>query len=151
MTDDTQKIEKPIIESIRDFIQKKILTNGERLNIEFLGNEPTQYVIEEIPCTTVLTEDIDGSSSRQYKFNFASREYFGQEARQNIENSKFYENFARLLEECTANDDLPELTGGRQSTKIKALSSGYVYSTTPDLDKAKYQIQCILEYDQDAL
>lgn len=151
MAEDTQTIEKPIIESIRDFIQKKILTNGERLNVEFLGSEPTQYVIEEVPCTTTLIPYIDGSSYRQYKFNFASREYFSQEARQNIENSKFYENFARLLEECTEKDDLPTLDGGRQAVLIKALSSGYVFSTTPDLDKAKYQIQCVLEYNQDAL
>lgn len=142
---------KPIIESIRDFIQEWLLNNGERLNVEFLGEEPIQYVIEEVPCNIIMEKNIDGSSSRQYKFNFASREYFSQEARQNINNSRFYENFARLLEECSNKGDLPKLEGGRQATKIEALSSGYVFSTTPNLDKAKYQIQCVLEYDQDAV
>ena len=144
-------IETPIAESIKQFIEKVLLKNGERLNIEFLGKEPTQYAIEEIPCPTILNEYIDGSSERQYKFNFASREYFSQEVRQNIENCKFYENFARLLEECTKNDNLPELDGGRIATEIKAVSSGYVFSTAPNLDKAKYQIQCVLIYDQEAL
>lgn len=142
--------EKGIIEAIREFIKTcPLIDKDNKINVDYLGNEPIEYSIDPIPTTRVLSTNIDGTSTRQQLFNFSSREYYSKEVAQNIANSKFYEDFAQWLENQTDKNILPELGNGRMATIIEANTSGYLYSTTTGLNNAKYNIQCRLEYDQE--
>ena len=139
-----------IIESVKNYILTcPLLKELKRLNIDFLPEDPNTYSIETVPAQEILKTYLDGSTERQFVFVFAARCSYNEEVRNNIENSGFYEEFAKWLEEKTEKDYLPKLTGGRTASKIEAMSSGYLYDIAGGLDNARYQIQCRLIYDKE--
>jgi len=134
-----------IIEKIREyFLDCPILDEYARLNIDFLGVEPTQYTIEGQPVNPVIQKYVDGGVLKQYVFVFGSREYYGADVLQNIENSGFYEQFSSWLDEQSEKGNLPKLEGGKKALKIEALTTGYLFNASED--NARYQIQCRLIY-----
>jgi len=134
-----------IIEKIREyFLSCPILDEYARLNIDFLGVEPTQYTIEGQPVDPVIQKYVDGGILKQYVFVFGSREYYGADVLQNIENSGFYERFSNWLDEQSEKGNLPKLEGGKKALKIEALTTGYLFNASED--NARYQIQCRLIY-----
>jgi len=116
--------------------------------VEFLGNEPTEYSITEVPTQNIITQYLDGTTERRLLFNFSSREYYGREIAQNIANSNFYKNFADWLEQKTKAGELPIISDNIKVNSIKALSSGYLFQVSNGLDNAKYNIQCEMLYTQ---
>lgn len=134
-----------IIEKIREyFLNCPILDEYARLNIDFLGVEPTQYTIEGQPVNPVIQKYVDGGALKQYVFVFGSREYYGADVLQNIENSGFFERFAEWVEEQSEKENLPELEGNKQAISMEVLTSGYLFSASED--NARYQIQMRLIY-----
>ena len=81
---------------------------------------------------------------KQEEFIFCSRESYGGNVFENLENINFYENFVSWLEEKNRTGDLPILDGNREVEKIEILTPGYAFQT--DVDKARYQIQLRLIY-----
>lgn len=140
-----------IIESIRNFIEDCPFLPEFRqaVNAEYLGEEAGSYMIEATPVEPIIKRYMDGSSVRQFAFVFASREYFGQDAMENIANSGFYEHFADWLETCTLSGILPEMEEKKTAKKIMAATTGYVFNA--DETKAMYQIQCKLIYFQERM
>lgn len=134
-----------IIDSIRTFIAKcPLLDMYARLNVDFLGAEATEYTIDSVPTTEVIRQYVDGGALKQYVFVFGSREYYGSDVLQNIENSGFYEQFAGWLEEKTNKGELPDLKGNKKAVKIEATTSGYLFDNTEE--NARYQLQGRLIY-----
>lgn len=117
-----------------------------RINVDYLDEEPTSYSIEETPCEPIIKKYIGGDSKRQYQFIFTSRESYGADVLQNIDNCGFYEDFAQWLEDETIKGNLLKLDSGKECIKIEAMSTGYAFQT--DVDKARYQIQCRIVYLQ---
>lgn len=138
-----------IVESIRDYIKEcpYLSDFNKGINVNYLGSEDASYCIEEIPGKPIIKKYIDGSSVRRFQFVFASKEAYGQDVLQNIDNSCFYENFAKWLEEETKKNNLPRLEVGKQSQSIKANTTGYLFNA--EMDRASYQIQCELIYFQE--
>lgn len=140
-----KKVINIIIDKIREFIAKcPLLEEYARLNVDFLGPNATEYTINSIPTDEVLKEYVDGGKLKQYVFVFGSREFYGPDVLQNIENSGFYEKFSDWLEEKTELGELPLLEGNKESNSIEAISSGYLLSATEDT--GQYQIQIRLVY-----
>lgn len=136
---------KPIIESLRDyFMNCPILVELARLNVDYLGVEPTNYTIDGVPIDTTVKKYTDGAKVKQYAFVFASREFYGSDVIQNIENSGFYEKLTEWLEEQTKSKKLPELSGNKEALKIETTTSGYLFQTSED--SARYQLQGRLLY-----
>src|SRR5699024_1670470 len=115
-----------------------------RLNIDYLGVNPTEYTIDSVPTTEIVKEYVDGGAIKQFVFVFGSREYYGPDALQNIENSGFYEQFADWLEEQTREGNLPVLEGNKEPIKIEATTTGYLFDASEE--NGRYQIQCRLIY-----
>ena len=139
-----------IIESVKNFILTcPCLTELAAVNVDFLPDSPDTYSIEEVPTNAVIQTYLDGSQERQFVFVFASRFYYSDETRNNIENSGFYEDFSDWLDEQTLNGNLPVMREGLTPTKIEAVSSGYLFDISGDLSNARYQIQCRLIYDKE--
>lgn len=138
-----------IIESIRNFIETCPFLDDFRqaVNVEFLGENAKSYMLESTPVEPLVKRYMDGSSVMQYAFVFASREYYGPDVMENIENSGFYEHFAQWLDECTLDGNLPVMEDDKTAKKITATTTGYVFNT--DETKAMYQIQCKLIYFQE--
>ena len=139
-----------IIESVKNFILTcPYLAELAAVNVDFLPDSPDTYSIEEVPTSSVIRTYLDGSQERQYVFVFASRFYYSDETKNNIENSGFYEDFSDWLDEQSQNGNLPIMRDGLTPTKIEAISSGYLFDISGDLSNARYQIQCRLIYDKE--
>ena len=141
-----------IIESVRDFIAEcPYLEKLLRIHVDFLPARETAYSIEEMPVQTIVAQNVDGSTRRQFSFVFAAQLAYSDEARNNIDNSGFYESFADWLERCTAGGKLPTLPQGMTAEAIEAQSCGYLFDAASDLRIARYQIQCRLLYEREAI
>lgn len=139
-----------IIESVKNFILTcPYLEELKTLNVDFLPESPDTYSIEEVPVNAVIQTYVDGTQERQFVFVFASRFYYSDEVKQNIENSGFYEDFSDWLDEQTEKGNLPIMRAGYTPSKIEAMSSGYLFDISGDLSNARYQIQCRLIYDKE--
>lgn len=139
-----------IIESVKNFILTcPCFAELAAVNVDFLPDSTDTYSIEEVPVNSVLRTYLDGTQERQFVFVFASRFYYSDETRNNIENSGFYEDFSDWLDEQTINGNLPILREGLTPSKIEAISSGYLFDVSGDLSNARYQIQCRLIYDKE--
>lgn len=139
--------EKPIIESVRDFLSEcPLLEEYTSLLVDRLEDGIAAYSIEPVPCQPIVKRYIDGTTLRRYEFHLASREAYTQEVLDQINSSAFYERFARWLELCSTHKELPVLDGPRLSINIEALTPGYL--AVADETKARYVIQCALTYMQ---
>lgn len=135
-----------LIEAIRKYISELdcMATFDNAININYLSGEIDSFSIEEVPTEPVLKRYVNGSSIRQLQFVFCSREPYGAEILQNIENSSFYEDFANEIEEKNDKDILPELENGLEARSIEVRSTGYTVDVTEDT--SMYQINLNLKY-----
>ena len=138
-----------ILETIKEFIKSCPIIDGGKIRAEYLGKEYGEYSIEVIPGDPIVKYYLDGSSERQFTFAFGSREYYGEDDIENINNSGLYESFAAWMEKMSFEEKLPELGDGKTARKIEALTPGYIFSE--EGDSARYQIQCRLTYFQEAI
>lgn len=137
------------VEAIREIIKQCPYLDEfyKGIGVDYLGGNTAYYSIESVPSETVLKKDIVGNTKRQYLFNFASRQAYGEEVRKNLDNIGFYEHFSDWLEQFSDTGKFPELEEGKEAIKIEAITSGYVFDT--ELSKARYQIQCRFLYYQE--
>lgn len=142
-----------IIESVRKFIKTcphlVEYCGAVRVNVDYLSENPTTYSIEAVPVNPILKKYINGDTVRQFVFVFCSRESYGEDVRNNIDNCGFYENFSNWLEECTLESKLPILDEDMEAWGIECLTSGYAFDT--NADNARYQIQVKLKYFKKAI
>ena len=135
-----------LIKSIRNFIKEcpHLDEFYKSIGVDYLNDEVTSYMIEPVPAEPVLKRYINGDCKKQYLFVFASKEAYGPDVRENINNIGFYEDFAEWLDGCTENGDLPDLGGEKEALSISAQTTGYLFDAS--VDKAQYRIQCRLIY-----
>lgn len=137
-----------IIDGLRDYIRKcphlDTFNNAIRVNVNYLAPNADTYSIEEVPTEPILKQYINGDSIRQYGFIFTSREPYGADVLQNIDNSGFYERFSEWVETQNNKEIFPILDGGLEPLEIKVTSTGYAFAVTEDT--AQFQIQMRLKY-----
>lgn len=137
-----------IIENIRNFIKKcpylEEFEGAVRIGVDYLDKETTNYSIEKVPCNPIIKKYVDSSCKKQELFIFSSRESYGQDVFNNIDNINFYEKFAEWIEEMNIKGELPLLDNKKEAEKLEVTSNGYAFAT--DIDKARYQIQLRLIY-----
>lgn len=137
-----------IIKALRDYIRNcpylETFNNAIRVNVNYLEPDADTYSIEEVPIEPIVKKYVNGDSIRQYAFIFTSREPYGIDVLQNIDNSGFYEKFADWIENQNNKDILPLLDSGLEPLEIKVTSTGYAFAVTEDT--AQFQIQLRLKY-----
>lgn len=134
-----------MISKIRQyFFDLGIIDENSNINVDFLSNKPIEYVIEPIPMEPVIRQYADGSSLRQFVFQFGSREYFGADVIQNMKNTEFYEDFSELIEDNNKKGVLPKINGIQS---IECLNNGTI--NEDNTDNAKYVIQMRITYYKD--
>ena len=126
------------------FFDLGIIDGNSNINVDFLSNEPIQYVIEPIPAEPIIKAYKDGGSLRQFVFQFGSREYFGADVIQNMANTEFYEDFSALIEDNNKKGVLPKINGIQS---IECLNNGTI--NEDNTDNAKYVIQMRITYYKD--
>ena len=135
-----------LIDSIRTFISSCPFMQDWRVNVDYLG-DAMEYSIDPLPCDPIIQRNTDGGAKKQYQFAFTSKEEYDQDARINIENSGFYEQFAEWLESRSFAGELPDLETGKSPVRIETMNSGYLYDV--DGENARYRIECRLIYSQE--
>lgn len=134
-----------MIDKLRNyFFELGIIDGNSNINVDFLSNEPIQYVIEPIPVEPIIKAYKDGGSLRQFVFQFGSREYFGADVIQNMKNTEFYEEFSALIEDNNKKGVLPKIDGIQS---IECLSNGTI--NEDNTNNAKYVIQMRITYYKD--
>lgn len=137
-----------IIKALRDYIRTcphlDTFNNAIKVNVNYLEGSPDTYSIEEVPIDPIVKKYVNGDSIRQYAFIFTSREPYGIDVLQNIDNSGFYEKFADWIEDNNNKDILPLLDNGLEPLKIEVTSTGYAFAVSEDT--AQYQINLRLKY-----
>lgn len=134
-----------MIDKLRNyFFELGIIDGNSNINVDFLSNEPIQYVIEPIPVEPIIKAYKDGGSLRQFVFQFGSREYYGADVIQNMKNTEFYEDFSALIEDNNRKGVLPEIDGIQS---IECLSNGTI--NEDNTNNAKYVIQMRITYYKD--
>lgn len=133
-----------MIEKIRKYLIENGIVDEEcRVNVDFLGENPTEFAIIPIAVNPILKKYIDGSSLRQYQFQLISCSYYGADVLQNMANSKFYEELYDKIE--TFNDEgvLPDIKG---IESIECLNNGAILDVTTNT--ARYSIQMKITYEK---
>ena len=134
-----------MIDKLRNyFFELGIIDGNSNINVDFLSNEPIQYVIEPIPVEPIIKAYKDGGSLRQFVFQFGSREYYGADVIQNMKNTEFYEDFSALIEDNNRKGVLPKIDGIQS---IECLSNGTI--NEDNTSNAKYVIQMRITYYRD--
>ena len=135
-----------LIDSIRTFITTCPFMQDWRVNVDYLG-DAMEYSIDPLPCDPVIQKYVDGGSKKQFQFAFTCKEEYDQDARINIENSGFYQQFEEWLESKSFAGELPALEAGKSPVRIETMNSGYLYDV--DGENARYRIECRLIYTQE--
>lgn len=133
-----------MIEKIRKYlIENKIVDENCRVNVDFLGENPTEFAIVPISVNPIVKKYIDGSSLRQYQFQLISCNDYGADVMQNMANSKFYEDLYELIETNNDNGILPDIDG---IESIECLNNGAILNVTTNT--ARYSIQMKITYEK---
>jgi hypothetical protein len=132
-----------MIEEIRDYFNEhvQLASEFENILVDFLGDEAITYTIEPVPVEPILRQYTDGSSLRQYVFQFGSREYYDSGVAQNIANLDFYEEFSNNIEDNNRKGILPDIEGIQS---IECLTPGTIQNVQDGT--AKYIIQMRITY-----
>lgn len=137
-----------IIDALRNYIRNcphlDTFNNAIKVNVNYLEGNPDTYSIEEVPINPIVRKYVNGDSIRQYAFIFTSRESYGIDVLQNIDNSGFYEKFADWIENNNDKGIFPLLDNGLEPLAIEVTSTGYAFAVTEDT--AQFQIQLRLKY-----
>lgn len=132
-----------LVEKIRLYLDQHttLAREFENILIDFLDKEAITYTIEPIPVDYVVTNYTDGSSLRQFVFQFSSREYYDESVAQQISNLGFYEKFQNEIEKNNNSRILPDIDGIQT---IECLNYGTIQDTQSGT--AKYGIQMRITY-----
>lgn len=122
-------------------IDNKIIDENYRINVDFLGESPTEFAIVPIPIDPILEKHVDGSSLRQYQFQLISCNDYGADVIQNMANSQFYEDLYDLIESNNKKEKFPDING---IDSIECLNNGAILDATTNT--ARYSIQMRITY-----
>lgn len=111
------------------------------LSVDYLTDKATSYSLEAGIADPWIRHYTDGGGIKQYNFNFTSREEYGPDTIQNIENLDFYTYLSERIEALNRARITPDVPG---ASRVEVLTNGYIMDVTPDA--AKYQIQLRLVY-----
>lgn len=137
-----------IVESLSEYFLDCPLLKDGYFHVDFLGPDPVEYTLEVLTCDPIVKRYVNGDTLRRYLFAFGSREYYGADRVQNIENIAFYEALSDWVEEQNRLENFPELPGELAPEELRAVSSGYLFDET--MESARYQIQIELIYYKEA-
>lgn len=134
--------EKAIIDEVREYIAKcPHLKEFAELNVEYLLDKVNTYSINENAGYDPVLNKFFIGSERQFLFTFDSKLHWNEDIQNNIDNSKFFENFRKWLETNNNKKIFPNIDG---IYEIGATTNGYILAT--NANEAIYRIQCYLNY-----
>ena len=136
-----------IIDGVRAWLKTyEGLADG-RLSVDFLPEDAKSYSVDTIPTTEIVTRYLDGSSIRQFLFCISSREFYGDNITQNVDNQAFYEGLSAWLERKGRLRQFPNIGADRTVRSVEISSTAYPF-IVDEHGTARYQLQLRLTYYQ---
>lgn len=134
-----------MIEQVRNYISNcPHLKEFTEINVDYLVDKATAYSLNEgVSYNPVISKDIIGNEECQFQFSFDAKLFWNDEIANNIDNSKFFNNFSEWLRENNKNKIFPKIDG-IEIQSISAITNGYLFAT--NADEAIYRISCIMYY-----
>jgi len=136
------------VEHLRHWLRQcPVLSAGNHFRVDYMAEEPVEYSLISVPSSiayrkNVLGEDVP-QDNQTVNFIFATRETWGGDEAQNIENFGFYQDIIAWIVDRNNAHDFPRINDG-VVTAIKPTLSQYV--SAPGTDSARYQIQIAVDY-----
>lgn len=137
-----------IIEGLTDYFLQCPLLKAGVFRVNALGSEPVEYALESAITSPVVQTYVDGSSIRQYQFNFNSREAYSMDRIMAVQAESFYEEFCNWVEEQNVIGNLPAMPEGCEAQTLTVLAPGFMLDAT--MENAFYQVQMNLQYFKEA-
>lgn len=129
------------------FLQCPLLKDGV-FRVNALGSDPVEYALESAITSPILKKYVNGSSVRQYQFNFNSKEAYSMDRIMAIRNEGFYEDFCNWVEGQSMAGNLPEMPEGCEAQELTVLAPGFMLDAS--MENAFYQVQLQLKYFKEA-
>lgn len=134
--------ETALIDKVREYIAKcPYLKEYSELNVNYLTDKVNTYSVNENSGYNPIVEKYLLDKDMQFLFTFDSKLYWNEDVQNNIDNSKFFTNFKKWLENNNTNKMFPQIAG---IYEIGATTDGYILTT--NANEAIYRIQCYLKY-----
>lgn len=133
---------KPIIESIREYIMGCPLLEGKTVHIDYAGSTD-EYSVKAVGKELVYKKYTDGTVLKQYSFILASKMSRGTEVDAGIGGNGFYQKFEEWVESNNENDVYPVLDN-HIPVRVDVITNGHLAAA--DAELSEYQIQCNLIY-----
>lgn len=136
-----------MIDSVRDYISEcPYLDEITPVNVDYLTNDVKAYSVNEgISYDPVINKDILKNEYSQFQFTFDAKLYWNDEENNNIDNSKFLEDFSNWLRENNRKKIFPVIDDENIVIEsIGTISSGYIQDT--NANEAIYRISCVMYY-----
>lgn len=131
-----------MIDEVREYIAEcPYLDEYAELNVEYLQDKVNTYSVNENAGYDPILNKFLSGSERQFLFTFDSKLRWNENIQNNIDNSKFFQDFRNWLETNNRNKVFPEIPG---IYEIGATTNGYIFAT--NANEAIYRIQCYLRY-----
>ena len=135
-------MEKSKMDLIREFIETCPLLENGKVNIDYIKEKAQSYSVDETPATTELIPYTDGESRNQILFDFSIQANFS--VLENINNSKFCDDFTDWIKQQDKIGNLPKIDG---ICWIKCTGRGTILQTTDTT--AIYVIPMQVVYEED--
>ena len=135
-------------QALRDWIREcPALADGARFRQDYLAEKPTEYAIFCVPSTLATKENILGQTVlmdiQTENFIFASKEPYGADTRQNLENLAFYQAVMDWIIAQNNAMNFPEWNSGTVKSILPSITPSPVQVGA---SAAKYQIQIKVTY-----
>lgn len=124
-----------------------VITLGTTAYVDILLEKGKSFSIEPVAVDPVVSNYIGGGGERQYVFNIAIKFNYSDETRMNLQNSGFFEELEKWLEEKNRKGELPTLPEDKHAESLEVISNGYLFGVTQDMRYGRYQLQCRLLYE----
>lgn len=135
-------------ELLRDWFRTcPAILKSNYFRVDYLPETATEYALYAVPSTLKSHENILGDEIiddiQTQNYIFASKEPYGADIQQNLENLGFYQEVTAWIMEQNANRNFPEMSGGVVKSIVPTLTP---YMVQAGSNVAKYQIQIKITY-----
>ena len=123
------------------------LSDDNSFRVDYMSEDPTEYAIFAVPSTINHHENVLGEmvpdDIQTINFIFASKQVFGADEMQNMENYGFYQDVVTWIIQQNAARNMPRINEGHVISVVPTLSQ---YPSDMGAESAKYQIQIQMKY-----
>jgi len=126
---------------LKEVIDELMADTKYQINANMLSNDAINYSLDKIPTASTVEKWVLGIEIHRDVFSFRGRFAYSQDAKVNLANIGFFEDFEEIINSNNKKGILPEIDG---IESIECLNAGTVTSVTSDT--AEFDIQIQIKY-----